>query len=134
MTKSDKNFELWIRKLTDGQKLDVLLRGQRTIMSAQKLDFDMEMQEMFDIKRMAAEATKNTDAFAAFKKSTDDMLAALRATQGDPAEFEAAMAVFEANTAAMAAAAVANTPVAVPEIPVVVPTEGQSAGGARSID
>lgn len=130
-------YEQWLRTATNGQMLREILRNQWSMMEAQDLEIKLEFEQMIDIKRMAAEATKNSDAFSAFKKAMDDTLAALRATMGDPAEFEAAMAMFEANTAAMAAAAVANTPVAVPPVPVVEtpPAGGQSTGGANpSVD
>lgn len=109
-----------------------LLRGQKELMSAQNLELEMEMTQMFDVQRLVDAAKRQTDATKAMKDALDKMTADLRAAQDDPDQLEAALTAFEANTAVIAAAATSGTPADTGQpVPPVVDTGG-STGGIRS--
>lgn len=141
----DREFERWLRRATPEQKLNTLLWGQRIIMDAQELDFEMEIQQMQDLSRIYAKAAKITDVANALKtlsgdliterdalkKERDDLKAQLATGDAtDQAEIDALevkLADVESTLEALKAVA-AGTPVVLP------PDTGASTAGATKFD
>ena len=142
---NDREFERWLRRLTFGQKLDALLWGQRTIMYAQELDFEMELQQMQDLSRIYAKAAKITDVANALKTLTGDLLTERDALKKERDDLKAQLATGDAvdqaeidkletqladveSTLEALRAVAAGTPVVLP------PDTGGSVSGAKAGD
>ncbi len=67
---NDKEFEHWLRSATNGQKLDALLRGQRSMMTAQEYIMEIgeetmsELTDALDMIEQNAEADRSADSAA----------------------------------------------------------------------
>lgn len=132
----DDEFEFWLRRATSGQKLNALLRGQRIIMIAQELDFQMELKQMINYEKINKTVSGIKDVTVSIKtyfetliperdalKKERDELKALAATDDafDQEKLDAVEAQLAdvQNTLNALSAIAAGTPVVLP-----------SAGGA----
>lgn len=124
---NDREFRFWLRRATREQKLDALLWGQRTIMSAQNLEIQLELEQMAQFTGLNARIAKISDLSSSVKAAYDGAIAERDAAKAKVAELEAADATdqaavdtAEANLAAAEAALetlkaiAAGTPVTLP--------------------
>lgn len=136
----NKRFEQWLRRATNGQKLDALLRGQWTIMNALNVLTEMEYDQMQDLSRINDKVSKIKDVAESLKTMHSDLIAErdalkaerdalLAADAGDQTEIDALevrLADVQSTLDALKAVAAGT--------PVVLPPDtggGQSTGGAN---
>lgn len=103
---NNREFEFWLRRATREQKLNALLRNQRSMMHAQELEIELELQQMADFTKLNAKVAGIKDIATSLNTMFTGVVAERDNLKKELAELKAADAVDqEAVDAAEAAVA-----------------------------